>query len=233
MVKKKIISIVCTGVFVILVTNFTNAGSNDNDLPKMNVIKRIEMKETGYLDSEQGRELLKYLVSCALPEDVELYANIGGTEYNFQGSMNLAPGWIKNELTESEERWVSACILGRTNYYGRKVQISMQAKQSPHKYLQTTSKEEKEFSIYEGDFFGNIFLDKAEYYTCIGDRTAEDNSNGIFDLRVCTEIDNTLSHDNTITKCGFVFTGFCGDKDSHIVNDHTYNEVISVYLKPE
>jgi hypothetical protein len=61
------------------------------------------------------REQLKYLVRCALPAEVALYADIEGERFTFPGSIGLAPRWLTEAMTPSEERWVSACLLAHVN----------------------------------------------------------------------------------------------------------------------
>ena len=62
------------------------------------------------------REQLKYLVRCALPADVTVYADIEGERFTFPGSIGLAPRWLTEAMTPREERWVSACLLAHVNY---------------------------------------------------------------------------------------------------------------------
>ncbi|GAB61509.1 MAG: hypothetical protein DWB56_04695 [Candidatus Jettenia sp.] len=186
--------------------------------------------------SEEGRELLKYLVECALPGGIELYGKTDGVEYTFEGVMGLAPDWEDEGLTPEQERWVSACMLARTNYFGKHVEISMRSplKDAPVS-LRTTPEQEEErvFSLYEGDFFGNIFLEPPVAGVCKGERTPEQELDSILDDRVCTELDTgTTFEDPPRTFCGFILTGDCNGKNAHVINGQVYREVISVYLKP-
>ena len=73
------------------------------------------------------RKQLTYLVRCALPADVALYADIEGERFTFPGSIGLAPRWLTEAMTPSEERWVSACLLAHVNYFGKHVRISIRA----------------------------------------------------------------------------------------------------------
>src|SRR5262249_37402515 len=62
---------------------------------------------------------------------------------------------------ESCQRWVTACVLARTNAYGVKVDISIRAPpDAPDavKNAPATSGEERgEYSLREGAFWGNVF----------------------------------------------------------------------------
>src|SRR5262245_59565703 len=72
-----------------------------------------------------GRDVLSYVVSCALPTGAQTSAKVGGTTYTFAGAIGLAPGWATRAPTVTERRWVTACVLSRTNLYGVSVQLSL------------------------------------------------------------------------------------------------------------
>src|SRR5438876_30006 len=59
-----------------------------------------------------GRELLKYVVSCALPDGAGVTVKVDGTTYQFPGSIGLAPDWGRPDgsCDGSCQRWVSACV---------------------------------------------------------------------------------------------------------------------------
>ena len=62
---------------------------------------------------------------------------------------------------ESCQRWVSACVLARTNAYGAHVEISMRAPadapQAVKNALATSPGEVETFALREGAYYGNIF----------------------------------------------------------------------------
>jgi hypothetical protein len=117
------------------------------------------------------RKQLTYLVRCALPADVALYADIEGERFTFPGSLGLAPRWLTEAMTPSEERWVSACLLAHVNYFGKHVQISIRATGVTVPELVPSADEQQTFSIFEGGFFGNLFAPAPVAYTCRGERT--------------------------------------------------------------
>lgn len=51
-------------------------------------------------------------------------------------------------------------ILARTSFFGVSVPISMRAEQHGSRSPATSDQERKDYPIYEGDFFGNLFVDK-------------------------------------------------------------------------
>src|SRR5262249_51563966 len=132
------------------------------------------------------REQLKYLVRCALPADVAVYADIEGERFTFPGSLGLAPGWLTEAMTPSEERWVSACLLAHVNYFGKHVQISIRATGIAVPELVASADEQQTFSIFEGGFFGNLFAPAPAAYTCQGTRTPAQARDPILQDRVCT-----------------------------------------------
>ena len=193
---------------------------------------RFKLIPTGLELTPQGREKLSYLISCALNEGIELYTEVDGEVYTFLGSMGLAPRWLDESLTPSEERWVSACMLARTNFWGITVIISMRAFPPPTMTLTSTIEEVRNFTLYEGDFYGNIFQPFPVAYTCVGQRTYKENQDPILNLRICTR-STGIQHPSgyELTPCGFLLTGQC-QQSSHTVQGQTYNEVISIYLNP-
>ena len=193
---------------------------------------RFQLAPTGLELTPQGREKLTYLISCAFNEGIELYTEVDGQVYTFLGSMGLAPGWLNQPLTPTEERWVSACMLARTNFWGVKVIISMRTFPPPTVTLTSTAEEARNFNLYEGDFYGNIFQPFPVAYTCIGQRTYQENQDPILNLRICTR-STGIRHPSgyEITPCGFLLTGQC-QQSNHTVQGQTYTEAISVYLHP-
>ncbi len=205
-----------------------------------------ETKETNYstgrielpnnlADNPTKRNQLKYLVSCALAEETGAYTIVNGEEYTFEGGVGLAPHWIDRGLTPKEERWVSACILARTNFFGKTVQISMRLPEGVEgsSALEVTPEEIEEYLIFEGGFFGNIFAENSGAYTCLGNRTEKENADPILQDRVCTEETNTFNSEESVSHCGFIITGQCSDPESFKIGKEVYEEVIFVYLKPE
>src|SRR4051794_453827 len=85
----------------------------------------LALRDEILVQSPDGRQVLKYLVSCALPADVTVVAEHGGQRYSFPGGAALAPAWSTRALSAAEERLVSACMLARTNFFGKPVEISM------------------------------------------------------------------------------------------------------------
>ena len=77
-----------------------------------NSMKASSLADSDLVETVEGREVLSYIISCALPAGQSI--TLDGT-YKFDGSLGLAPAWATRAPTRSERRWVSACVLARTN----------------------------------------------------------------------------------------------------------------------
>jgi hypothetical protein len=192
-----------------------------------------ELADPTLASTATKREQLKYLVRCALPSDVTVYTQQGKERFTFPGGLGLAPGWLDAPMTPSEERWVSACLLAHVNHFGKHILVSMRATPPPVPALEVPDDEQQAFTIFEGGFFGNLFLPEPVAYTCRGARTPVQAGDPILQDRVCTqETGETTADGVPVTVCHFLLTGPCEDPLSFTVNGTYYSEVIFVYLKP-
>ena len=131
-----------------------------------------------------GRELLTYMMSCALPEGQSLSVETDSGTYTFDGLIGLAPNWTTTPLSTEDARWVSACLLARVNYYGVTVHISMRGG-SPA--LAITPEEGADYPLYEGAFWGNLFVDgPQDKNACISAYKATDPQVASVPLRQCS-----------------------------------------------
>ena len=145
--------------------------------------------------TDDGREVLAYIISCAMPADVTLIAS-DGTRYS--GEIGLAASWLNHPMNDDQQRWVSACLFSRVNKFGDIVQVSLRG---PHPQLQTVASEVADFTALEGAFYGQYFnVPQLEAYACSGPGNAE----AVIDDRVCA-----TDGGNGSTECGFTYTGPC------------------------
>lgn len=157
------------------------------------------------LNSIEGREYYAYIVGCAVPAGQYVDAVVSGQAYEFEGALGLAPDWETRPMTDSEKRWVSACILARVNAYGVSVHISMRGE---HASLTPIPGEEVAYPQAEGAFYGNVFSatqEKMVMIACRGEAQAAGETGGLTD-RDCAE-----PAGNGLTKCGFSYAGDCLD----------------------
>jgi hypothetical protein len=138
-------------------------------------------------DNPYSREVLQYVYSCAMRSDQTATIDYGGdAPLALQGAVGLAPQWGEANGTcdESCQRWVTACVLARTNAYGARVSISMRAPATAPEHIRTalavTGDEASRFDLREGAFYGNMFwmspqsedprdfVNKPLFYACAG-----------------------------------------------------------------
>lgn len=183
------------------------------------------------MDTADGRDVMSYIIGCALRtgETVTLQ-DTAGTQYPLAGWIGLAPAWATRVPTVAERRWVTACILARTNVNGVPVNISM--RHDSNLALLTTAAERTQYSKVEGAFYGDLFATVPVMYAC-SNRTWTTLTPGTF--RACA-----LSPNGITTDCGFTYTGACTNMAT--CSDRTppfggckasgvsYNEVITINL---
>ena len=172
-----------------------------------NGLELNKITTNGLITTEDGRELLTYIISCAIPSGVTLFGEYQNVIYQFHGDIGLAQNWVKRSLTGAEQRWVSACMIARVNLFGIPVAISIRG---PHNSLTVTGAEAHDYSLEEGAFYGNIFTppnDPIIWNACRG-RSQAVGEGGDLGLRDCTEPDP--AHPG-LTLCGFTYAGDCAD----------------------
>lgn len=181
--------------------------------------------ESDLVADASGRELLTYMVRCALDADQELTATHDGVTYTWKGLIGLAPSWLTSPLTsERRQRWVSACLLAHVNGYGVEVPISLRGF---HPALRASKEEKATFTVQEAAFFGNVFevgegkgegkgkgkgegegeLDDPAFYSCAGAKlVTQCNGPGAYrPQRSCADR----------TDCALKFAGVCKAPSSH------------------
>jgi hypothetical protein len=189
------------------------------------------------IETEDGRDVFSYIVSCALPagESVTLQ-DAAGTSYMFHGEIGLAPAWQASSPTEADRRWVTACVLARTNYYGVPVALSMRG---GHAALAVDPEEASQFAVAEGAFYGDLFSETEQSWFACGSSTwgATDAEAA---MRMCA-----ISQDGATSMCGFTYTHVCDSAEPSgpatcasnppwtqcTGGSTTYDEVMSVYLR--
>ncbi|CAN5906572.1 hypothetical protein BH11MYX2_BH11MYX2_29910 [soil metagenome] len=171
-----------------------------------NGLTQVTSGDGSLLDSADGRDLLAYTTGCALPagQDLALTAADGVT-YHFSGLLGLAPNWNTAPATDSEKRWVSACLLSRCNAFGISVQFSMRGDNSA---LSVDSAEAAAFGLREASFWGDLFDGSVEAHACAGPLKLANSQQSTMPLRECSVSDPA---DPTHTKCGMSYAGACAD----------------------
>ncbi|MFT3698796.1 MAG: hypothetical protein QM831_36960 [Kofleriaceae bacterium] len=147
------------------------------------------------INTADGRDVLTYMISCALPAGQSItLTDSTGAAWSFAGSIGVAPAWSTRALTLDEQRWETGCVLGRVNYFGVKVDLSMRGNNAA---LAITSADAT-YTELDGIFYGNLFDSSGpKEYACDG-RAGNPT-------RVCADV----SSDGVTTMCGFTYTGMC------------------------
>jgi hypothetical protein len=158
--------------------------------------------------TSDGREVLTFIVSCALPEGTTLVAkDAADVEHEFFGEIGLAPSWLSRPLNQEDRGWVSACLFARVTRGGLVTNpISLRG---PHAALAATPEEAATWSLEEGAFYGYYFAPAAQpilSLACRGKDQAAGEIGGLIE-RDCAEPDPL---DPTHTQCGFTYAGDCG-----------------------
>ena len=193
------------------------------------------------LATTDGQTVLTYIVQCALPASASVTYTSALT---ITGQLGLAPDWGTTTPTASERRWVSACVLARTNYYGVTVALSLRGSNPA---LAASLTEPLTYLLTEAAFWGDLFAPGAPtQYSCDALVKSTGLSLSTMSLRDCAV---PAAGSTTTTMCGFTFIGKCGALDvslepacksllapysschtSQSASSPTVAEVITVYL---
>jgi hypothetical protein len=116
-----------------------------------------------------ARQLLRYTVSCALDSTQSFsfsWTDGAGTTHAevYPGLLGLETGWATRSLSTSGERWISACLASRTNWYSTPVTISARGPVSG--FNATDPAELAAYAYEEGAFWGNLFGATPRVYAC-------------------------------------------------------------------
>jgi len=145
-----------------------------------------------------SRELLEYVVSCALDDDQSLSVVVDGQTYVFAGSLGLAPEWGERDglCSVSCQRWVSACVLARVDAKGVTRPISIRG---ANEALDVSPREVRDFHVREAAYFGNLFAPGQPRFLCLapGQRS---------DTRVCGA---------SLDDCPMTVVGSCAEACAH------------------
>jgi hypothetical protein len=118
------------------------------------------------LTDDKAREVLTYIVGCALPAGAHFDLTIAGTTYGYNGQIGLAPHWgvVGASCDLKCMTSVSACVLARLNYLGQTVPISVRGSNPA---LTETPSEFTGYKKIDGAYYGNIFKVPQIRYACV------------------------------------------------------------------
>ena len=121
-----------------------------------------------------GRELLKYVVSCALPAGASVSITVDSHRYDFPGSIGLAPQWgnVGGSCDRSCQRWVSGCVLARVDAAGVERLISIRG---DNRALRPDGRELAQYRQREATYYGNLFAEGQPRYLCLSPGATSDD----------------------------------------------------------
>jgi hypothetical protein len=118
------------------------------------------------LSDPDAREVLSFIVSCALPADETVEVTVDGVDYSYQGQLGLAPEWGEPDGSCDElcQQWVSACLFARVDFLGEERVISVRGE---NQGLQTCPAERAAYTEREATYYGNVFATSQRFYACL------------------------------------------------------------------
>lgn len=156
----------------------------------------------GIETTEDGREVLDYMIRCALDPSTRITVTHDGVEYKYQGQAGLATNWVSSALDSAGKERVSACLFAHVNHFGMSVAFSFRM----DGFVDADAAEQAQYKVSEGAFYGEYFVEESvaiRWYACQGDSqdvawvNSVDRPN-----RVCTDSDSD---------CALIVTGACRD----------------------
>ena len=93
------------------------------------------------------------------------WVDTGGAPHDetYTGLLGLAPGWTEGPLDGAGQRWVSACLISRVNYFGIPVTISSRGGTPA---LDSTAGEIATYTVQEGAFWGDMLSATPTAFAC-------------------------------------------------------------------
>jgi len=146
------------GIFPNGFTNngFTNNGIAPNGATEVTLtgftLSAIDLIRESNPDNSLD-EIIPYLVRCALPAWKSWTGTINDVETEIWGDLGFAADLDLIPMLPFQQKLVSACLLSLVNFFGEHINIS--ARNYP--ISGATRNEMKDYRVYEGAFFGNVF----------------------------------------------------------------------------
>ena len=144
----------------------TSNGLTSNGLTSNGLTSNSLVMNT-LISDPKAREVLSYIVSCALPANDYIDLTINGTPQRYYGGLGIAPEWHKGagSCNEACQFAVSSCVMARVNYLGQQVEISMRG--GPTHLGPDNRQELNTYTEREAAYFGNIFRNPEELFFCL------------------------------------------------------------------
>jgi hypothetical protein len=201
-----------------------------------NALAANALAANALLTDASGRSVYSYIVSCALPADVVVIADVPGVtdtpvgspfncsasteQCTFPGGLGLAPYWASRRLDAEGQQWISSCLFARVSAFGTPDEISLRGRNSA---LAVSAAELELYTTQEGAFYGNWFNKTgwvpADSMACSGEGQLGGITGGLV-KRACARPDPA---NPGYTLCGFTYTGWCADFTPQAASPHACN----------
>jgi hypothetical protein len=159
-----------------------------------------QLANTALLSTAQGKLLLHYVIGCSVPQGVTVTNVSAG--FSDAGAMGLAPDWRTGPLSdETQQRWVTACLLQTLNGLGMHVPIRLVG--SNPGLADQPWIDASEYYIPDATMFGNIFAQVPTAYACVNSTILSacgSSWSSYSSMRIC----------DSAATCGISLLGDCG-----------------------
>jgi hypothetical protein len=139
---------------------------------------------SGLMTTAGGREIVKYMVRCALPAGQSLTKqDQNGVSYTFDGVIGVAPEAATGTCDLDCQERISACMLAHVNNSGAHISIWLNGPDAAIGWGSSPA-----YPYQEGAFFGNLISSPWQGYYCLG----KDMGSGEVPGRLGTSISSTV-----------------------------------------
>ncbi|UQA60911.1 hypothetical protein [Polyangium aurulentum] len=145
--------------------------------------------------------IVRSAIKCALKPEQFVTDPVTGEIY--KGWWGLADTWETLPLDTEGQRWVTACMIQKLNYYGATVPILLEGDNTP---INVNATLDPQYPFDESTAFGNYFLPEPALYACwesdlaVQCKSTPGGAEDDLEARVC---------DDNNTNCGIQMIGDC------------------------
>ena len=118
----------------------------------------------GLMTTAGGRDIVKYMVRCALPTGQSLTKqDQNGVSYTFPGVIGIAPEAVNGPCDLDCQERISGCMLAHVNNSGAHIAIWLDGPDAAIGWGSSPA-----YPYQEGAFFGNLIANPWQGYYCLG-----------------------------------------------------------------
>jgi len=185
----------------------------------------------GLMTTAGGRDIVKYMVRCALPAGQSLTKqDQNGVSYTFDGAIGIAPEALNSACDMDCQERISACMLAHVNNSGTHISIWLDGPDAAIGWGSSPA-----YPYQEGAYFGNLIANPWQGYYCLGKDMGSGEVPGRLGTPLTTNVyDNAYGWEaRCANNCVASNEGFsqCSDPLPKAPNaaGHTWNHVVTVW----